>query len=495
MKYDKSKNTAGSSDEAHKLREKILSLEEDIGNLRKVNAALIESEDKYRTIFETTGTATIVIENDKIISMVNTEFENLSGYTRDEIEGKQVWTDFIDESDIKRMKEYHKKRRNTPDLVPRNYECLLKDKYGDYKTAILTVALIPGTRQSVASVRDITERRKAEEALKSSEEKFSKAFKSSPQAMMISTLDEGRVVDVNDTLLDITGYNKKTIVGLTQEEFHLYEGMGYKDFVKDISCSGRIKNKDVIFRTTEGEIRYGYLSAEIINLQGTPCMLTSISDISEQRRLEAEILKISEAERRKIGHDLHDDLGQHLVGVEALSILLKQRLENEEHPETYRAEEIFLLIREATKKTRNLAKGLCPVNMDEGGLVSSIIEFSKHIENVFSVSCQFKCDQPLKIGNNRIATNLYHIVQEAVNNALRHGKANRLCIVLTLEEETVMLTITDNGCGIGEIENKSGLGLRIMEYRAKSIGAHLEITANKEKGTRVTCTINQEFLL
>jgi len=352
------------------LLEKIRVLEKTIQDLKTENAALLTSEEKYRTIFETTGTATIVIDDDTTIAMVNTEFVNLSGFTKEEIEGKRVWPDFIEDVDRERMKTYHAMRREAPDQTPRNYECRLRNKWRDDKIAMMTVALIPGTRQSVASIRDITERRRAE----------------------------------------------------------------------------------------------------------------------------TEILRISEAERKKIGSDLHDDLGQHLVGIEALSRVLCQRLAANHHPETVRAEEIVSLIREATAKTRNLARGLCPVNMEEGGLASSLGDFAAQIEKVFGVTCRFNCLTSQTVADNAVATNLYHIVQEAVNNALRHGRADRVKITLFSMKDQLCLTITDNGCGIEHSGKTGGLGLSIMGYRAKNIKADLQIRSQKGKGTRVICRIHHEYL-
>jgi PAS domain S-box-containing protein len=355
---------------AESYKTEIERLEKELEKLREINETLVKSEEKYRTIFENTGTATIVIEDDTTISMVNTEFVNLSGFSKEEIEGKLKWTDLIEEGDLDRMKAYHAKRRDTPGRVPRNYECRPRNKWRDEKTAMMTVALIPGTRQSVASIRDITERRRAE----------------------------------------------------------------------------------------------------------------------------AEILRISEAERRKIGSDLHDDLGQHLVGIEALSTLLKQKLAAENHPQAERAAEIASLIREATGKTRNLAKGLCPVNMEEGGLVSSLADFAAQVGKPFGAECRFNCLTSFNITNNAVATNLYHIAQEAVNNALRHGKADRVKITLFSMEDHICLVIADNGCGMDTLEKTEGLGLSIMGYRAKKIRGELHVKSRKGKGTRVICRINREYL-
>ena len=130
---------------------------------------LRESEDRYRTIFETTGTATIIVEEDTTVTLVNTEFEKLSGAPKEYWEGKRKWTEFVHADDRDRMLQYHYQRRVDPESAPRNYEFSLVDMQGEVREVIITISLIPGTKRSVASFVDITERKQAEEALKKNE--------------------------------------------------------------------------------------------------------------------------------------------------------------------------------------------------------------------------------------------------------------------------------------------------------------------------------------
>lgn len=144
----------------------------EIDRHRNTEKALRESEVKYRTIFETTASATMIVENDGIISLVNTEFENLTGYTKTQIEGKKKWTEFVSEEDLERMQEYHSIRRIDPKAVPRNYECRAKGKDGKLHHIFVTVAMMPGTDKSVASFLDISRLKHIEKNLRESESRL-----------------------------------------------------------------------------------------------------------------------------------------------------------------------------------------------------------------------------------------------------------------------------------------------------------------------------------
>jgi len=149
-----------------------VSFHEDVIARKPIEEALKESEERYRTIFENTGTATIIIEEDTTISLANTEFEKLTGYSKEEVEGKKSWAEFVTEDGIERSKKYHFMRRADPNSAPKNYELKIMDRQGNVKTVYSTVGVIPGTTRSVASVVDITERKRMLEAVGESERRY-----------------------------------------------------------------------------------------------------------------------------------------------------------------------------------------------------------------------------------------------------------------------------------------------------------------------------------
>jgi len=183
----------------------------DITERKHAEQELRESEEKYRTIFETTGTATLIIEEDMTISLANTEFTRLSGYSKEEVEGKKSWTEFFMNYDLERMKEYHRLRRIDPNAAPRNYEAQLIDREGNIRDVFITVAMIPGTNKSVASFLDITERKRVEGALRASEKKYKFLFEKSTVFNSIIDIN-GIIKDVNLSFLEKLGYSRNEVV-------------------------------------------------------------------------------------------------------------------------------------------------------------------------------------------------------------------------------------------------------------------------------------------
>jgi signal transduction histidine kinase len=213
-------------------------------------------------------------------------------------------------------------------------------------------------------------------------------------------------------------------------------------------------------------------------------------EMQERRRLEKELLEASEREQRRIGHDLHDSLCQHLTGTALAGQVLGQRLTDKSLPEAAAANQLVELVEEAIDLTRTLARGLHPSEMQAERFVDNFQELATGTSERFRISCKFECPQTILLHDASTITHLYRIAQEAISNSVRHGKARHINIGLDSADNETVLTITDDGTGLRKKNHPAnGMGLRIMAYRASMIGAAFEIESLPEHGTRVTCTL------
>lgn len=211
-------------------------------------------------------------------------------------------------------------------------------------------------------------------------------------------------------------------------------------------------------------------------------------EMRRRKRLEQEILAISEREQTKIGRELHDSLGQQLTGIAIMAKVLQQRLETYTPEDAARAGELVKLISRAIEETRQLSRGLHPVALDENGLMSALQSLALATEGLPGVTCVFECDQPVPVRNASMAVHLYRIAQEAVSNAIRHGQAKRIAISLTSTHSRATLSIVNDGRRFPKrLPRTRGMGLQVMGYRAEVIGGILNVRQGPIGGTQVTC--------
>jgi PAS domain S-box-containing protein len=304
---------------------------------------------------------------------------------------------------------------------------------------------------------------------------------------------EGRYVYVNDTWETVFHRTPVDWFGKTDDELWPKPlAHKFKEANRRMIAERKVLETTATLQQADGVHYWLVTTFPIVNEQGTPIMVGGAAvDITEQKRLERQIQEISEQEKRRIGQDLHDGLGQYLTGIAFMSRLLQRKLAEKQLPEAVEAEKIATLVNKTVFQARDLARGLCPVELENNGLHAALQDLSCTTEKLFNISCTVECDSNAGISDNNTALHLYRIAQEAINNAVKHGKARNIIVALARTGRNVTLKIEDNGIGFPKSDHKSkGIGLRVMNYRAGMIGASLSIESQRTGGTIVTCRLS-----
>jgi PAS domain S-box-containing protein len=328
-------------------------------------------------------------------------------------------------------------------------------------------------------------------ALRDREAQLASFMQNVPCAVYMKDLD-GRYLYVNESCEQV--FHRKKADWMDKSEEDLWPkalSQKFKEANRKAVTDKRAIESTANIEQQDGVHYWLITTFPILNEQGKPIMVGGAAvDISEQKRLERQIQEISEQEKRRIGQDLHDGLGQYLTGIAFMSRLLQRKLDEKHLPEAVDAEKIATLVNKTVFQARDLARGLCPVELENNGLQAALQDLSATTEKVFNMSCTVECDSSIRISDNNTALHLYRIAQEAINNAIKHGKAQHISVCLTRSRKGFTLTVKDDGIGLSKSENRSnGIGLRVMNYRAGMIGASLGVESQSGGGTVVSCNL------
>ena len=267
-------------------------------------------------------------------------------------------------------------------------------------------------------------------------------------------------------------------------------------YIANCLRTGRAKiigiGREVVGQRKDGTVFPMDLSVGEVRLASGRLFTGIVRDITERKRLEKEILEISDREQRRIGQDLHDDLCQTLAGIELMSEALEEKLAAKSRQESVQAAHMAERVQRAIEQTRMLARGLSPLEMESTGLMAALSELASNTQQHFSIRCVFEVSRSVMLDDAAAATHLYRIAQEAISNAIKHGKASEITIPLKAEHDQITLAINDDGAGFSQSRKRlGGMGLRIMSYRAGVIGGSLEVRRAPGKGTLVRCDFRQ----
>ncbi len=464
----------------------------DISERLEMERALKESEAYYRATFESTGTAMMIYQYDMTIILVNTEFEKLSGYKREEIEHKLKWTHFIDQLDLERMINYHFTRQGDSNKVPDNYEFHFRDRWGNLKDIFLTVAVIHENKAVVVSFMDITERNKMEQALLQSERRYLSILNACPNELSISTIEEGMFIDVNQQMCKTVGRSYDEVIGHTSLELGIWVNLEDRvELVRLLRENGSVRNREYTIRSKSGKAIIALVSAEIWELDGKECMILITNDISEKKLMEKELARLDQLNlvgemAASIGHEVRNPM----TSVRGFLQLLKDY----ESFEFYR-EYFNIMIEELDSANQIITEFLSMArhkNVD--------LQLRNLNSIVISVAHLLKADaatqgKALELELNDVVEimldekEIRQLLCNLSRNGLESMEAGQTLLIQTyMKKDKLILSVKDQGSGIpGEVmdkigvpffttkENGSGLGLPVCYSIAARHKASIEL--------------------
>ena len=506
----------------------------DITDRKKTEEALQASELQYHTIFETTGTTMLMVEDDMTIFLANRGFESLTGYSPEEVEGKKKWTEFVEKDDLEKMMRRHQLRRDNPDFAEKVYEFRLIRKDGHQRDILLTVDVIPGTRRSVASLIDLTERKKAEEELRISEEKYRGILDSIDEGYFEVDL-AGNFIFANDAECKILGCSRSELLGTNYRRHR--DGMDakkeYRIFNQLYRTGDPIKALEGKYIRKDGTAGFNEISVSLMrDAEGKPIGFRGLArDITERKRSDDARRRLEERLQRAekmealgtlaggVAHDLNNVLGAVIGYAELLLTTMEAS-----SPHRNRLMSIMKGGEKATAIVQDLltlARRGVPVR-DVLNLNKIIVDYqqSPEFEKLYSYhpSVQIKSDlQPDLMNITGSSIHLGKSLFNLVSNATEAMPEGGLVTIMTAnqyldrpihgyddirEGEYVVLTVSDTGEGISKGDLKhifepfytkkimgrsgTGLGLAVVWGTVKDHDGYINVRSEVGKGSVFT---------
>jgi len=471
---------------------------------QRAEEARRQSEEKFAKAFRSSPDAiTITRFADGCITDVNDNFLRIFGYSRAEVVGRAAHELNLWAPEVRaRVRELLQAQG-----AVRDFEFDFRRKTGEPGVALYSAEFIElnGERCVLSVARDITERKQAEEALRLSEEKFAKAFRSSPDSIMISRVADGRIIDINDNFERATGYSREEAVGRTAEELNLVRPEDRARMIAIGQQQGAVHNYEFLFHHKSGEPRVGLFSGEFLELGGELCGLSITRDITDRKHVEDvlenslqqlralsdHLQQVREEERTHIAREIHDELGQALTALRVDLSWLAEKLPPGEGTLAERIEAMSSLADSVIQTVQKIATELRPGILDNLGLTAAIEWQTEEFSSRTGIRCRLDCLEEIDGLDQARATACFRILQETLTNVARHAGATEVQVSLKRQAGSLMLQVRDNGRGISdhEITDRTAIGLLGMKERAHALGGEFEIKGSAGQGTTVTVSI------
>jgi len=466
----------------------IRTLQQDARMLKDAYLEILEYQNKRQFMIDDANIGEFEMDTDSVITKVSKGFENLLGYSQGEMLGMTFY-DLLSEGDDVHTMSYSIFKRTG---VVKNLEWKMKKKTGEQIILTLCGRAVYDEKGDFLAARglvaDITEKIETTEALRMVEREKAIIMDVMNDCIIYYDTDM-RVIWGNKMASLMSGIPANELPGKQCFELcHKSQG-----FCKGCPIGDPLNTEEP--RSGEvkaGDMLYFIMTYPVFDENASLIGIVQvIRDITEQKYLEREILDISTRERKEIGNELHDGLGQILTGVSFMSNALNSKIKTEAPDSAGIAVNIEAQSKKALAMMRGIINGLCPVNEDPQGLMSALERMANDVTSIYGINCEYNCIKPVAIDDYEISNNLFFIAQESVSNAIKHSKCTSIIICLKRLRNKFRMEIKDNGIGL-HAETKSTFcrGLKIMKYRASMIGADIEYVSKNGEGTSIIVLLN-----
>jgi PAS domain S-box-containing protein len=484
---------------------------QDITERKQAEEALAASEKKYRDIFENAVGGIFRSTPDGRLLDVNPYFAHLAGFdTPEQMLGEihdiagQLYVNPEDREELKRLLQERGKVEG--------YEVQAYSRNRSRIWISLNMQAIPDAAGNILFYQgmfsDITTRKRAEEALRASQETLSLIFRITPIPVSLIRLSDGIFLDVNDSFSKVTGYSREEVIGHPYFSKHPNMWVHQRDrlrLVKVLRKTGEVQAFEALFRSKSGKVICGLISARVLDINGEACIVGIVNDITEQRHvkqvlegskerlraLSARLQTVREEERAAISREIHDNLGQLLTGIKMdLSWFLRHPRPDTKTMER-KVQAMGQLVDQTVQAVRTISSELRPRVLDDFGLVAALEWQAEEFSKKTGIPCLFLSSvREIDLETDRSIA-VFRIFQETLTNVARHAEATKVEASLKKNGKGLVLTIQDNGRGISgeEVANPHSLGLVGMRERALILGGTFEIKGKDGKGIKVVLNL------
>lgn len=468
----------------------------DITERKRAERALRESEERYRLLAEISAEVIFTADLNNRFTYISPSIQRLQGYSIEEAMALGM-EGLVAPGSLESLRAIHREgaavlkkgQAEGPLSGTLDLECRLKS--GGTVWCGVTAMVVRDEQGRPASIlgviRNISDRKRAEQALRDSEERYRTLFNQASDGIMLMPVEGGELI-VNESFARMHGYGSpEEMSRLRLEDLDTPESARLIKKRLERMLSGEHLRFEVEHYRRDGQRFPLQVSSSVVRIGERSYFLGFHRDITERKRLEKEVLEVGDRVQYQIGHDLHDGVNQMLTSTSLRIGALRQKLKEGRLPDDGDLMAIARLNRQTMEQVSALARGLSPLSIKQGGLAVGLAELCR-ATSALGVDCRAALDETLEIEDLAAATHLYRIAQEAVNNALKHAAPKTIEVTLRREKERGLLSIANDGLGLPSgREASQGMGLNIMRYRADIIGAELEIVPGGKGGTVVRC--------